>query len=176
VRNRPNTPLRRRILTSYRATADLVDAYRDSGRIVSCEVQFAQFGKRTRFAGPIRTIATREDNALIKRLAGEPGKGCVLVVDGGGSLRTALVGDKIAGLAADNGWAGLVLFGAIRDATALRTIDIGIKALGTNPWTSAKAGTGSVDVPIIIGTVRFTPGAWVYSDEDGILVADAELP
>jgi regulator of ribonuclease activity A len=163
-------------LTVHRATADLVDVYRNSGRIVSCEVQFLQFGKRAQFAGPIRTIATREDNALIKQLAGEAGNGHVLVVDGGGSLRTALVGDKIAALAAASGWAGLVLFGAIRDAAALRTIDIGIKALGTNPWTSAKAGTGSIDIPLVIGGATFTPGAWLYSDEDGILVADRELP
>jgi regulator of ribonuclease activity A len=163
-------------LTVHRATADLVDVYRNSGRIVSCEVQFLQFGKRAQFAGAIRTIATREDNALIKQLAGEAGNGHVLVVDGGGSLRTALVGDKIAALAAASGWAGLVLFGAIRDAAALRTIDIGIKALGTNPWTSAKAGTGSIDIPLVIGGATFTPGAWLYSDEDGILVADRELP
>jgi regulator of ribonuclease activity A len=162
-------------LTRARATADLVDAYRNSGRIVSCEVQFLHFGKRMQFAGPIRTVATREDNALIKQLAGEPGGGHVLVVDGGGSLRTALVGDKIAGAAAANGWSGLVLFGAIRDATALLTLDIGIKALGTNPWTSAKAGTGSIDIPVVIGGTTFTPGAWLYSDEDGLLVADGEL-
>jgi regulator of ribonuclease activity A len=162
-------------LTRDRATADLVDAYRDSGRIASCAVQFLYFGKRTHFAGPIRTIATHEDNALIKQLVGEPASGHVLVVDGGGSLRTALVGDKIAGLAAANGWAGLVLYGAIRDASALRTIDIGIKALGTNPWTSAKAGLGTIDVPLTIGGTTFTPGAWLYSDEDGILVADSEL-
>ncbi len=158
-----------------RATADLVDAYRDSGRIVSCGVQFAHFGKRTRFAGAIRTIETHEDNALVKKLAGEPGRGGVLVIDGAGSLRTALVGDKIAGLAAANGWAGLVIFGAIRDAAALRDIDIGIKALGSNPWTSAKAGLGAVDIPVRFGGTTFTPGAWLYSDEDGILVADGEL-
>jgi regulator of ribonuclease activity A len=163
-------------LTVHQATADLVDAYRGSGRIVSCAVQFAQFGKRTRFAGPIRTITTLEDNALVKALTGEPGNGSVLVVDGGGSLRTALVGDKIAGAAAANGWAGLVLFGAVRDTAVLREIDIGIKALGTNPWTSAKAGTGSIDIPVTIGGTTFSPGAWLYSDEDGILVADAELP
>jgi regulator of ribonuclease activity A len=162
-------------LTPERATADIVDAYRDSGRIISCEVQFRQFGKRAQFAGPIRTIATHEDNALVKKLAGEPGNGNVLVVDGRGSLRTALVGDKIAGSAAANGWAGLVLFGAVRDAAALRTIDIGIKALGTNPWTSGKAGTGSIDIPVTIGGTTFRPGAWLYSDEDGILVADSEL-
>jgi regulator of ribonuclease activity A len=163
-------------LTRVRATADLVDAYRNSGRIVSCGVQFLDYGNRTQFAGPIRTITTHEDNALIKQLANEPGNGHVLVVDGGGSLRTALVGDKIAGSAAANGWAGLVLFGAVRDATALRTLEIGIKALGTNPWTSAKAGTGTIDIPAVIGGTTFTPGAWLYSDEDGILVADGELP
>ena len=164
-----------RSLARERATADIVDAYRDGGRIVRCEIQFAQFGGRARFAGPIRTIVTHEDNALVKRLAGEPGNGSVLVVDGGGSLRTALVGDKIAGSAAANGWVGLVLYGAVRDTVVLRTIAIGIKALGSNPWTSAKAGTGLVDVPITIGGTTFHPGAWLYSDEDGIVIADGEL-
>jgi regulator of ribonuclease activity A len=163
-------------LTLDRSTADLVDVYRNSGRIVSCAVQFLHFGKRSRFAGPIRTIATYEDNALVKQLAGEAGGGHVLVVDGGGSLRTALVGDKIAALAAASGWTGLVLFGAVRDASALRTIDIGIKALGTNPWTSGKTGSGSIDLPVNLGGTTFAPGAWVYSDEDGLLVADGELP
>jgi regulator of ribonuclease activity A len=158
------------------ATADIVDAHRDSGGIVSCELQFRQFGKRTSFAGPIRTLATREDNALLRELVSEAGNGAVLVVDGTGSLRTALVGDKIAGIAAANGWAGLVLNGAVRDRAMLRTIDIGIKALGSNPWTSAKAGTGSVDVPLEFGGATFAPGAWLYSDEDGIIVARCELP
>jgi regulator of ribonuclease activity A len=162
-------------LSRDRLTADLVDAYRDSGRIVSCAVQFRQYGKRLRFAGPIRTLATCEDNALVKRIAGEPGDGRVLVVDGASSLRTALVGDKIAAAAATNGWAGLVLFGAVRDTVALQAIDIGIKALGSNPWTSAKAGIGSIDVPLFAGGVTFTPGTWLYSDEDGLLLADTEL-
>ncbi len=158
------------------ATADIVDAYREGGGIVSCELQFRQFGKRTSFGGPIRTLATLEDNALLKQLVSGPGNGAVLVVDGAGSLRTALVGDKIAGIAAANGWAGLVLNGAVRDTVMLATIDIGIKALGSNPWTSAKAGTGSVDMPLRFGGATFAPGAWLYSDDDGIIIATAELP
>jgi len=158
-----------------RATADLVDAFRDSGRIQSCEVQFRHFGGRIRFHGPIHTIKTWEDNALIKRILSEPGNGHVLVVDGGGSLRTALVGDNIAGLGVSNGWAGLVLWGAVRDTGALQQLDLGIKALGSNPWTSGKSGVGVVDVTLQIGNATFAPGRWVYADEDGIIVADREL-
>jgi regulator of ribonuclease activity A len=158
-----------------KATADLVDGYRDSGRIRSCEIQFRQFGGRLGFQGRIRTIRTYEDNALVKQMLSTPGAGQVLVVDGGGSLRTALVGDVVAGLGVANGWAGLVLWGAVRDVAALRQLEIGIKALGSNPWTSGKTGKGFVDVPLHFGNVAFTPGAWLYSDEDGLLVADSEL-
>ncbi|MBV8588534.1 MAG: ribonuclease E activity regulator RraA [Acetobacteraceae bacterium] len=156
-------------------TADLVDEYRDTGRIQSCEEQFQQFGKCSRFSGPIRTIRTFEDNALIKQILSQPGEGQVLVIDGGGSLRAALVGDVIAGLAAKNGWAGLVIRGAVRDTAALCQVDIGIKALGCNPWTSSKAGAGALDVPLRFGNVTFTPGNWVYSDEDGLIVASERL-
>jgi regulator of ribonuclease activity A len=99
----------------------------------------------------------------------------VLVVDGGGSLRSALVGDFIAGLCQKNGWAGLVLWGAVRDTVALGSLDIGIKALGSNPWRSGKNGTGQVDVPVSFGGVEFRPGNWLYSDEDGILVSSRRL-
>jgi regulator of ribonuclease activity A len=160
---------------SERATADLVDIYRQSGRIQSCELPFRQFGGRAQFSGAIRTIKTFEDNALVKRVLGEPGNGSVLVIDGGGSLRAALVGDVIAGLAAANGWAGLVVFGAVRDVATLRTCALGVKALGSNPWTSGKTGSGSLDVVLSFGNVVFTPGAWLYSDDDGILVADSKL-
>src|SRR6201995_4069042 len=118
------------------ATADLVDAHADVVR--SCEVQFRQYGKRLRFHGPVRTMKCLGDNALIKQTLGTPGNGAVLVVDGGASLRSALVGDLIAGLGQKNGWSGLVLNGAVRDTRALGTLAIGIKALGSNPWRSAK--------------------------------------
>jgi regulator of ribonuclease activity A len=158
-----------------RATADLVDCYLTSGRIQACETQFLQLGRRASFSGPIRTIKTWEDNDLIKRMLSEPGRGQVLVVDGGGSLRVALVGDRLATLAASNGWAGLVIFGAVRDVAALKQVEIGIKALGSNPWKSNKDGFGSVDVPLQFGNVSLVPGDWIYSDEDGLLVAKDEL-
>ena len=99
----------------------------------------------------------------------------MLVVDGGGSLHTSLVGDVVAGLAQGNGWAGLVIHGAVRDVVALGGLDIGVKALGSNPRKSAKAGAGELDVPVSFGGVRFAPGAHLYSDEDGIVVADGPL-
>jgi regulator of ribonuclease activity A len=155
------------------ATADLVDAHSDIVR--SCETQLRQYGGRIRFAGPIRTIQSTEDNALVKQTLSSPGNGAVLVIDGGASLRCALVGDLMAGLAQKNGWAGLVIWGAVRDTVALGELDIGIKALGSNPWRSTKNGTGQVDVPVSFGGVEFRPGHWLYSDEDGILVSSRKL-
>jgi regulator of ribonuclease activity A len=155
------------------STADLVDAHQD--QLQSCEVQFRQFGGRAAFAGAIRTVSTFCDNALLKQTLSTPGAGDVLVIDGGGSLHVALVGDLIAGLALANNWSGLVIFGAVRDVVALRALDLGIKALGSNPMKSAKRGIGAVDVPVSFGGVLFKPGAWLYSDDDGILVSDAAL-
>ncbi len=157
----------------FKLTADLVDEFED--RVHSCTVQFRQFGGRLRFGGPIRTVKTREDNALIKATLSQPGQGAVLVIDGGGSLQAALVGDIIAGLALANGWAGLVIFGAIRDTVALAQLDLGIKALGSNPRKSGKTGAGELDVAVEFGGVSFRPGHWLYSDEDGVLVADERL-
>jgi regulator of ribonuclease activity A len=155
------------------ATADLVDAHSDV--VKSCEAQFRQFGGRVRFQGSIRTVQSTEDNALIKQTLSTPGDGSVLVIDGAGSLRCAVVGDIIAGLGQQNGWSGLVIWGAVRDTAALAKLDIGIKALGSNPWRSSKDGRGRVDVPLRIGGVEFRPGDWLYSDEDGILVSQKQL-
>src|SRR6201992_17190 len=121
---------------SFRPTADLVDSIGPDVR--SCDVQFRQFGGRAEFAGPISTVRCFQDNALLKSVLSQPGAGGVLVIDGAGSLHTALFGDLIAELARSNGWAGLVVHGAVRDAAALRAIDIGIKALGTHPRQSGK--------------------------------------
>jgi regulator of ribonuclease activity A len=151
-----------------RATADLVDQIGDDVR--SCDIQFRQFGGRAVFAGPISTVRCYHDNALIKSVLSEPGYGGVLVIDGSGSVHTALVGDVIAGLGHTNGWAGIIVNGAVRDAAALRTIDIGIKALGTNPRKSSKTGDGVRDVVVEIGGIRFVPGEIAYSDDDGIVV------
>lgn len=155
----------------FRPTADLVD---DIGPDVrSCDVQFRQFGGRTQFAGPISTVRCLQDNALLKSVLSTPGEGGVLVIDGEGSLHTALVGDVIAELARSNGWAGLVVHGAVRDAAALRDLDLGIKALGTNPRKSGKTGAGERDVTVSFGGVTFVPGDIAYSDDDGIVVVAA---
>jgi regulator of ribonuclease activity A len=125
--------------------------------------------------GRVRTLKTFEDNALIKQTLSAPGAGAVLVIDGYASMRCALVGDIIAGLAVQNGWAGLLIWGVVRDSVALGKLDLGIKALGTNPWKSSKQGAGAVDVPVSFGAVEFRPGDWLYSDEDGVLVSDRAL-
>lgn len=159
------------VTVNFRPTADLVD---DIGPDVrSCDVQFRQFGGRAEFAGPIRTVRCHQDNALLKSVLSEAGDGGVLVIDGGGSLHTALVGDVIAELARSNGWAGLIVNGAVRDAAALRGLDLGIKALGTNPRKSGKTGAGERDVTISLGGVDFVPGDIAYSDDDGIVVVAA---
>ena len=154
------------------STADLVDALGEGVR--SCDLQLRSLGGAARFAGPVRTVRCREDNALVKRVLSSPGDGAVLVVDGGGSLHSALVGDLIAGAAVDNGWSGLVLHGVVRDAVALAALPLGVKALGTNPRKSRKDAVGEVDVPVGFGGVVFTPGEWVFGDEDGVLVLTAD--
>jgi regulator of ribonuclease activity A len=156
---------------SFRPTADLVD---DIGPDVrSCDLQFRQYGGRSQFAGTITTVRCFQDNALLKSVLSQPGDGGVLVIDGDGSLHTALVGDVIAELARSNGWAGLIVNGAVRDAAALRGIDIGIKALGTNPRKSTKTGAGERDVEITLGGVTFVPGQVAHSDDDGIVIVTA---
>ena len=150
------------------STADLYDERGDQLRSVS--LQFLNLGGMSGFSGPIRTVRCFQDNALLKSLLSSPGEGAVLVIDGGGSLETALVGDIIAALAVDNGWAGLLVNGAVRDRIALGTLPIGVKALGSNPAKSTKTGAGEVDVIVEIGGGQFVPGATVWCDDDGILV------
>jgi len=154
------------------ATADLVDAHE---HLQSCDVQFRNFGKSPHFFGSIVTVRCRHDNALLKGVLSQPGSGRVLVVDGDGSLHCALVGDVIAGMAVMNGWAGIVVYGAVRDSAAIAVMDLGVKALGTNPRRGAKSGQGEIDVPVKFGEVVFTPGHWLYSDEDGMVVNPSAL-
>lgn len=151
------------------ATADLVDIYGD--QLASVALPFRSFGGKARFSGPVVTVKCFEDNALLKqKLAQEEApEGKVLVVDGGGSYRSALVGDIIAGIAVERGWAGLIIHGVVRDSVALGELSIGIKALGTNPAKSSKTGAGHVDLPLDIAGVTFRPGNTVYCDEDGIV-------
>ena len=155
------------------ATADLIDDFGDE--LQSCETQFRAYGGRAAFAGPIATVRCFRDNGLVKRLLNTPGEGRVLVVDGGGSLASALMGDLIAAAAVRNGWAGVVINGAVRDVATLRTLDLGIKALGSNPRKSAKDAAGEVDVPVSFGGVEFRPGDHLYADEDGIVTATRSL-
>ena len=152
------------------ATADIFDAHRDAAQ--SCELQLRRFGGVSAFAGPISTVRCLEDNVLLKQQLSRPGAGRVLVVDGAGSSRCALLGDNVAGLARDNAWAGIVVWGCVRDVAALREVPVGIKALGANPQPSSKAGGGELDVPVTFGGVTFRPGAMLYSDDDGIVVID----
>jgi regulator of ribonuclease activity A len=145
-----------------------MDEHEDSAQ--SCEIQFRQFGAARAFTGEISTVRCDEDNVLLRKQLNEPGHARVLVVDGGGSLRRALMGDAIADLAHERGWSGVIIWGAVRDVGALARVELGIKALGSNPRRSTKNGGGEVDVPVTFGGVTFTPGATVVSDDDGIVV------
>lgn len=151
-------------------TCDLFDA---DESLQSVSLQMANFGAQAKFSGPIRTVRCYRDNGLVKSLLNSPGWGAVLVVDGAGSLESALMGDMIAAAAVANGWAGVVINGAIRDRVALAETNLGIKALGSNPRKSAKDSVGAVDIVLDFGGVIFTPGALLHSDEDGILVQNS---
>ncbi len=155
------------------ATADLYDQHEH--RVQVLEPMLADYGGKRRFSGPIATVKVFEDNSLVRAALEEPGAGKVLVVDGGGSLRCALVGDKLAELASRNGWAGLVVYGCIRDAAAIATIPIGLKAVNTTPRKSAKQGAGDRDIPVQFAGVTFTPGWFLYADEDGVLISEQFL-
>jgi regulator of ribonuclease activity A len=155
------------------ATADLIDDHEDE--LIGCETQFRSYGAVSRFSGPVETVRCLEDNALVRGVLSTPGSGRVLVVDGGGSLRAALLGDMIAALAIEHGWSGVVINGAVRDVVRLRDMKLGVKALGSNPRKSAKAGAGETGVPVSFGGAEFRPGMWLYSDEDGIVLATRAL-
>jgi regulator of ribonuclease activity A len=150
------------------STADLSDSSGD--RFAPCSLAWRSFGAVTSFGGAIATVRCRDDNGLVRAAVTEPGEGRVLVVDGGGSLETALVGDVLAGLALAGGWAGLVVHGAVRDVVALRELPIGVVALGTNPRRGSREGTGERGVEVTFGGVTFRPGFQLFTDEDGVLV------
>ncbi|MFP5416814.1 MAG: ribonuclease E activity regulator RraA [Actinomycetes bacterium] len=151
------------------STADVYDERGE--QVASCETQLRSFGARTRFTGVVSTIRCLNDNGLVKQvLTGTDGRGRVLVVDGGGSLGSALMGDMIAAAAVRNGWEGVVINGPVRDSDALAGLDLGIKALGTNPRTSAKDAAGDVDAPVTFGGATFVAGRRLWADVDGVLV------
>jgi regulator of ribonuclease activity A len=154
-------------------TADLYDQHGERLRV--CEPIFGDYGGITRFAGPAATVKCFEDNTQVKAALAEPGAGRVLVVDAGGSMRCAMLGDLIAASAVDNGWAGVLMHGCIRDSGEIADMDLGVKALGTIPRKSERRGEGQRDIPVTFAGVTFRPGDWVYCDEDGVVVADGPV-
>lgn len=154
-------------------TCDLCDANEARVRVV--EPGFRRYGGRVKMAGEIATVKCHEDNQLVKQILSGPGTGKVLVVDGGGSMRRALMGDLIAQSALENGWNGVIVFGCIRDSAVIDTLDLAVRALGTHPMKTVKRGWGQTDIPVEFGGVTFRPGEFVYADEDGIIVSDSRL-
>lgn len=150
------------------STADLSDQHPDA---LIADPGLSDFGGVRRFAGPIRTVRCIEDNSLVRVALEGPGMGAVLVVDGGGSLRCALLGDQLGTLAMENGWSGVIVNGCVRDSADLGTMDLGVKALATHPRKSVKRGEGERDVAVSFLGVEFSPGAMVYADGDGVVVA-----
>lgn len=154
-------------------TTDLCDANEDTVSVVS--PMFRSFGGRSAFGGPITTLKLFEDNALVRKTLETAGEGRVLVIDGGGSMRCALVGDQLAELGVRNGWGGIVVYGCIRDSKAIGGMNIGVFALGTHPRKTVKRNTGETDLPVTFGGVTFIPGHYLYADEDGVIVSPTAL-
>ena len=154
-------------------TADLCDAHSDKVQILSPGLN--SYGGKQQFYGRIVTLKLFEDNTLLRDLLNDAGEDRVIVVDGGGSMRCALLGDMLASKAVRNGWSGLIINGCIRDSAEINEMDIGIKALGTHPLKSVKKGIGEKNLPVNFACVEFKPGDYLYADEDGILVAQDSL-
>lgn len=153
-------------------TPDICDAHPE---VRVLDPLFVNFGAIEAFCGPVRTVKCFEDNSLVKEAVSEPGAGAVLVVDAGGSQRCALLGDMLAEKAADNGWAGVIMYGCVRDVDALVEIELGIQALGAHPRRSEKHGAGQRDISVTFAGVTIEPDQWLYADNNGILIADQRL-
>jgi regulator of ribonuclease activity A len=154
-------------------TADLCDTHEQDLHVL--EPLFRSFGRLASFDGPIATVKCHEDNSKVREALSEPGDGRILVVDGGGSMRRALLGDMLGELAVKNGWRGVVLNGCIRDSEAIDALEIGVRALGTIPLKTHKRGDGQRDVSVSFAGVTFRPGEHLYADADGIVVAQRPL-
>lgn len=155
-------------------TADLYDDHHKTLKI--CETQFRCFGQRQSFFGPCHTVTTFEDHTPVHRALEQPGKGRVLVVDGGGSMRVGIMGDRLAETGVRNGWCGVVINGLIRDSQAIDALDLGVRALGTTArrgWNPIEATEGT---PVKFGGITIAPGDWVYADQDCVIVSAKELP
>jgi len=154
-------------------TADLCDDHSDILSIA--QPLFNDYGKNISFSGEISTVKCFEDNSLVRKQLEQPGNGRVLVVDGGGSTRCAMVGDILAQMGTDNGWSGIIVYGCIRDSGVIATISIGVKAIDTMPIKSVKKGEGEIDIAVHFADVDFIPGQYVYADEDGIILSAKAL-
>lgn len=154
-------------------TPDLCDEYPDLVEVV--EPMFHNFGGIDAFGGEIVTVKCFEDNSVVKEQVGLPGDGKVMVVDGGGSKRNALLGDMLAEKAAENGWAGLVIYGCIRDVDVIRQTNLGVQALACNPRKTEKRGLGDLNVEVKFGGVVFKPGHYIYADNNGVIVSPQAL-
>lgn len=155
------------------ATADLCDAHPDAAQVLV--LPWLDFGGRLAFAGKVSTIKAFEDNSRVREAVNEAGNGRVLVVDAAASMMRAMLGDLLAAKAANNGWAGIVIVGAIRDSAAIAQLELGVKALGRSPRRTEKLGDGRRDVALEIAGIRVQPGQWLYADADGVIVSDAAL-
>ncbi len=155
------------------ATAELCDRWGDKLQVL--QPMMRDFGGRLTFHGPISTVQVHEDNALVRQALEGPGEGRVLVIDGGGSLRCALIGDRLAHLGVENGWSGVVINGCVRDTEALADLAFGVKALAAHPRASGKRGNGTREVAVRFGDTLFSPGAWLYADCDGVVVSPESL-
>ncbi|MFC4485923.1 ribonuclease E activity regulator RraA [Tepidiphilus baoligensis] len=154
-------------------TADLCDAHEDRVRVLAPMLR--SYGGARAAGGPVRTLKIFEDNALVREMLAEPGQGAMLVIDGGGSLRRALLGDNLAELAVKNGWAGVIVYGCIRDSAAIGRLPLGVWALATHPQKTLKRGEGQRDIAVSFGGATFAPGMFAYADEDGVIVSDTPL-
>ena len=154
-------------------TCDLCDRFEDQVRVL--ELPLRDYGGRAAFSGQVSTVKALEDNSLVREAVAEPGAGRVLVIDGGGSLRRAMLGDMLAEKAVANGWSGVLVHGAIRDSGAIAGLDLGVKALATCPRKTDKLGQGLRDVPVAFGGLVIVPGQWLAADLDGVVVADQPL-
>jgi len=159
------------------STCDFCDVHKGdtSGAFRVLPPVFREFGGVAHFSGPVSTVKCHEDNTQVKAAVESPGEGRVLVVDGGGSLRRALVGGNLAAAAARNGWAGLVVDGCVRDVAELNAAAVGIRALALIPLPTERRGEGQRDVPVQVQGVWVRPGDWLYADDDGIVVSAARL-
>ncbi|PBQ00252.1 ribonuclease E activity regulator RraA [Pseudomonas congelans] len=154
-------------------TPDLCDAYPDLIQIV--EPMFSNFGGRDSFGGQIVTLKCFEDNSKVREQVELDGRGKVLVVDGGGSLRCALLGDMLADKAAKNGWEGMLIYGCIRDVDVIAQTDLGVQALASHPKKTEKRGIGELNVPVTFGGVTFRPGEYLYADNNGVIISPSPL-